>query len=646
MAIKTRTLSDPKEGKFYPLTHTKAVVDDGGNSVDSLLAEKQDALDALNANTGISEYPAFDSAKAYAVGDVVKYEGRLYRFTAEHAQGEWIGTDVVSWSEKQEIEGKVAELESEIGSSLFSKKYSNNDLSGLIWGGTADGWLDSASYTIDSVIVPLLPKQTISWTRSRYIVRVFDYKPTIGEKKDNIYVSTSGDNNYTNETENVVYLYFDYDKTSEVDLSATLSASGIYKELSDLSVKLDGEVLKMNKLSENLNGISGYVYKEIGFEGSVKVYTNKDLSGIFWAGVADGWLDATAKYDSLIIPLMPSQTIDFTGNSLYLARVFNYEPKIGLKGDFIETISDGIQTYTNNQGSIVYVYFQRDPSEVFAYSISLDGGGLKNELSKLTKDKVTVVAFGDSITAVAERNVPYKRYSDYYAEEFNCNPINLAIGGTRITARHEPVSNPTNVVEAYGALDMVNFITAWVNGDLSLAEIGAEFAANYEGDPNPDARDAVERAKNISIHDVDVITICGGANDYTGGGLSGTIDDDEYVNTICGAYKRIVKAILTANPYVRIYILTPIVRYFGSVSEENWCDNYKRGDRYYYNLVDTIKDVAEKMKIPCLDLYRTLGWNQYNYMDMMRNDGINDITHPYRGLAMLGRKIGRWISSN
>ena len=72
------------------------------------------AEDDLNANTGISEYPVFDPAKDYAVGDVVKYEGRLYRFTAEHAQGEWIGTDVEKWSERKEIEGKVTELGKEV----------------------------------------------------------------------------------------------------------------------------------------------------------------------------------------------------------------------------------------------------------------------------------------------------------------------------------------------------------------------------------------------------------------------------------------------------------------------------------------------------------------------------------------------------
>lgn len=73
----------------------------------------------LNINTGISEYPAFDPAVGYAVGDVVVYEGRLRRFVAEHAAGEWNGTDVEEWSERKEKNGEITSIERNIG-------YNNN----------------------------------------------------------------------------------------------------------------------------------------------------------------------------------------------------------------------------------------------------------------------------------------------------------------------------------------------------------------------------------------------------------------------------------------------------------------------------------------------------------------------------------------
>lgn len=99
---KIKTLKDPKEGVFYPLTSTKAVVDDNGNSVDVMITDTHTLIENLESNTGVSEYPLFDEAKAYAVGDIVRYEGLMYRFISEHAAGTWDGTQVEEWSERKE----------------------------------------------------------------------------------------------------------------------------------------------------------------------------------------------------------------------------------------------------------------------------------------------------------------------------------------------------------------------------------------------------------------------------------------------------------------------------------------------------------------------------------------------------------------
>lgn len=201
---KIKTPKTTEGEKFYYLGHTKATVDDNGNSVDSLLEEAgneinninantgindypefdntkyynaedivikdgllykfnvnhypgdwnqneitqtsiKDALNMavdaeteaqnvaisdLNANTGISEYPAFDPAVDYAVGDVVVYEGRLRRFVAEHAAGEWNAEQVEEWSEKKERNGEITNIERNIGynNSLTSGYYYLNDI--------------------------------------------------------------------------------------------------------------------------------------------------------------------------------------------------------------------------------------------------------------------------------------------------------------------------------------------------------------------------------------------------------------------------------------------------------------------------------------------------------------------------------------
>ena len=56
--------------------------------------EHETDIDNLNANTGVDEYPTFSESTAYSAGDVVNYNGKLYKFTSDHAAGAWTGTDV------------------------------------------------------------------------------------------------------------------------------------------------------------------------------------------------------------------------------------------------------------------------------------------------------------------------------------------------------------------------------------------------------------------------------------------------------------------------------------------------------------------------------------------------------------------------
>lgn len=54
---------------------------------------------------------AFDSSVSYAAGDYVIRNGVLYRFTADHAAGDWIGTDAVAVN----IGGQLINIKTEVG---------------------------------------------------------------------------------------------------------------------------------------------------------------------------------------------------------------------------------------------------------------------------------------------------------------------------------------------------------------------------------------------------------------------------------------------------------------------------------------------------------------------------------------------------
>ena len=80
--VKKTTLYNSDNEKLYPRTSAECVSYGDGTV--------KDALDS----TGVGDYPAFSASTAYSAGDVVNYQGKLYKFTADHAAGAWTGSDV------------------------------------------------------------------------------------------------------------------------------------------------------------------------------------------------------------------------------------------------------------------------------------------------------------------------------------------------------------------------------------------------------------------------------------------------------------------------------------------------------------------------------------------------------------------------
>ena len=82
------------------LTETGTVIDPGTiiPSVSALITAIENAVDSIPADyTALlaTIAPNFDNTVPYAAGKHVWYSGTLYRFTAPHAAGSWIGTDAV-----------------------------------------------------------------------------------------------------------------------------------------------------------------------------------------------------------------------------------------------------------------------------------------------------------------------------------------------------------------------------------------------------------------------------------------------------------------------------------------------------------------------------------------------------------------------
>lgn len=96
--VKKTTLYNSDNEKLYPRTSAECVGYGDGTV--------KDALDS----TGVGDYPAFSVSTAYSAGDVVNYNGKLYKFTADHSAGAWTGDDVEDYNQEKSFKRSIDEL--------------------------------------------------------------------------------------------------------------------------------------------------------------------------------------------------------------------------------------------------------------------------------------------------------------------------------------------------------------------------------------------------------------------------------------------------------------------------------------------------------------------------------------------------------
>lgn len=76
----------------YPVNPAQ-IVQTSGNSENAVMSQK-----SVSDIVGINDYITFNPLNTYYKGDIVKYEGLLYKFTEDHISTEWTGSDVIEYS--------------------------------------------------------------------------------------------------------------------------------------------------------------------------------------------------------------------------------------------------------------------------------------------------------------------------------------------------------------------------------------------------------------------------------------------------------------------------------------------------------------------------------------------------------------------
>lgn len=133
--------------------------------------------------------------------------------------------------------------------------------------------------------------------------------------------------------------------------------------------------------------------------------------------------------------------------------------------------------------------------------------------------------------------------------------------------------------------------------------------------------------------DCDLITIMGGINDCNSNIPIGDINNKDRT-TYIGAYQEIIEGLLTRNPNVRIMLFTP-TPYWKNTAGRPFADKM-------IDYVNATKDVANYYGLPYLDLYNSMGINEFT-----KNEFMTDMIHyNSKGYKRMGNLISSFIESN
>ena len=258
---------------------------------------KQD-IDNLNANTGVDDYEAFSESKAYTSGDVVNYNGKLYKFTSDHAVGAWMGTDVEKWNLKTYI--KDLELDSQINDFSLNGQF-----------------LYTSNKDYDIPVRPLcalsIKIRNKSNEKGYYNIVQRNSQDTIIVEKGTVLLDELGSDIYnvtTNESAisigiiNINSINIQLDISSKKQLSSEVE--GLSSEVEDLSSEVED-------LSSEVEDLSSEV---------------EDLSFI-----ANDDLTINGNYNSKIVKIKPNTTYTITltnknDSGYYSVQELNYDKNI------------------------------------------------------------------------------------------------------------------------------------------------------------------------------------------------------------------------------------------------------------------------------------------------------------------------------
>ena len=219
--------------------------------------------------------------------------------------------------------------------------------------------------------------------------------------------------------------------------------------------------------------------------------------------------------------------------------------------------------------------------------------GLFDSIYSPLMDK-TILLLGDSIIG----NDRINGVRDFLAQYTGATVINGAIGGTRLCGT-------TRGNSSYTPFDGENLVSAIVSGDWSTQEANKDSVTGYV------ATQTLPDLQAMDIMDVDIVIMNWMSNDYTS-----NTTKQQYQS----AYQNIIEMLLTKNP--NLIIISATMEWFTtSDGDTDTTSLYAIGTGY--DACDCTIEIAEKMHIPVVDMYRNMPLGQITKTIYMDSDYVH-----------------------
>lgn len=409
---------------------------------------------SVNAsNIGASDYILFSTSSNYSIGDIVRYDGKLYKFTTEHAAGTWNGTDVELASINSILTSKLSELESKVGSyglNIFDEVFELGDIG-------PKGQLVPGSTTLRTKnFTPCLSDWDYSISMDKAYIYFY--------KEDGTFISLANLQNtpifHTPNNAELfkLVLFTDYGTTYNNDVKICQKFNwipDIAKAEERINSRIDGQDEKISVVVKEYN--SPQLFDR-----------NKNLSGQM---DVNGIVSPNASYvytpDAINVAENVGRTIYFSSDTVpkKVQKVITYDANGNITNDYATnvfqfTIPVGVATirlsYYSNEEDSSYAHLQAEYDEITPYveygseliplvpcNIIVSKSG-KGDYTTLTEavanakngdvifvrkgvyDNEEVEAFGKDITIIGEdvNSTIIKNGLDLYARP----PIEMSIG--------------------------------------------------------------------------------------------------------------------------------------------------------------------------------------------------------------------------